>query len=318
MLPWFGSFAVRATSKRAFQMSSPVVVNIILCPQFARNACEKISTWLQYVHSRWCPFGSQFVWSQMQRPIAPARCKAIKSVVGTLNACFAAGGGATASDLAVIGGSARLRTQTVHHERDGNDKIQTRVHLARRLHADAKPAGQDPAQGFRLVPDAGAIAAVGLRWLLDHAGGRPQLRLHAQTRRRLSRWRAHQRRVGHVRSDDAGRQGRMRRTSAPPSSTIPAPGSASSRNISSTRTADRSASRRAAIRRRKARTTPASATRMSATSPARWSMSISISASPPASTTKASMPKWPKANGSSRFSARAQKLPPTRCGWRAI
>ena len=30
------------------------------------------------------------------------------------------------------------------------------------------------------------------------------------------------------------------------------------------------------------------------------------------------MPKSPKANGSSRFSARAQKPPPTRCGWRAI
>ena len=38
---------------------------------------------------------------------------------------------------------------------------------------------------------------------------------------------------------------RIRRTSAPPSSTIPAPGSASSRNISSTKTAARSASRRA-------------------------------------------------------------------------
>ena len=72
------------------------------------------------------------------------------------------------------------------------------------------------------------------------------------------------------------------------------------------------------IRRRRAHTTPASATRMSAASPARWSKSISISASPPASTTKASMPKWRRASGNSRFSARAPRRPPTRCGWPAI
>ena len=52
----------------------------------------------------------------------------------------------------------------------------------------------------------------------------------------------------------------MRPTSAPPSSTMPTHGSASSRNISSTRTAVRSASRHQVIRRRRARTTPASAT----------------------------------------------------------
>ena len=73
----------------------------------------------------------------------------------------------------------------------------------------------------------------------------------------------------------------------------------------------------AAIRRRRARTTPASATRTSATSRARSSKSISISASPPASTTKASTPKWRRASGNSRFSARAPKRPPTRCGWPA-
>ena len=97
----------------------------------------------------------------------------------------------------------------------------------------------------------------------------------------------------------------------------PAPGSASSRNISSTRTAPRWASRRAAFRRRRARTTPASATRTSATSPARWSRSTSTSVSPPASTSRASMPRSPRASGNSRSSARAQRTPPTRCGWPA-
>ena len=76
----------------------------------------------------------------------------------------------------------------------------------------------------------------------------------------LSGRRAQERRAGHVRSHDAGRQHpASRRTSAPPSSTTPAPGSASSRNISSTRTAARSASPSTAIRRRRAPTTPASA-----------------------------------------------------------
>jgi glutamine synthetase len=55
------------------------------------------------------------------------------------------------------------------------------------------------------------------------------------------------------------------RTSAPPFSTTRAPGSASSRNISSTRTAARSASPPPAIPRRRVRITPASATRTSAT-----------------------------------------------------
>ena len=53
-------------------------------------------------------------------------------------------------------------------------------------------------------------------------------------------------------------------TSAPPFSTIRAPGSASSRSISSTRTAVRSAFPPPAIRRRRGPTTPASATRTSA------------------------------------------------------
>ncbi len=125
-----------------------------------------------------------------------------------------------------------------------------------------------------------------------------------------------ERRARHVRSHDAGRR-HPASDQCPrrPSSMIPAPGSASSRNISSTRTACRSASRPvAASRRRRANTTPASATRTSATSPARSSTRTSTSASMPASTTKASTPKWRRASGNSRSSARAPRTPPTRCG----
>ena len=92
----------------------------------------------------------------------------------------------------------------------------------------------------------------------------------------------------------------------------------SSRNTSSIRTAARSAFRPAAIRRDRVRTTPGSATRMSATSPAKWSTSISICVLPPESTTKASTPKSQRASGNSRFLARARRKPPTKCGWLAI
>lgn len=68
---------------------------------------------------------------------------------------------------------------------------------------------------------------------------------------------------------------------------------------------------------RRARTTPASAIRTSAASRARSSKSISTSALPRVSTMKASTPKWPKASGNSRFSARAPRRPPIRCGWPA-
>ena len=37
----------------------------------------------------------------------------------------------------------------------------------------------------------------------------------------------------------------------------------------------------------------------------------------PASTTKASTPKWRRASGNSRSSARAPRRPPTKCGWPA-
>ena len=66
--------------------------------------------------------------------------------------------------------------------------------------------GKTQIKEFDSVPDARAASALGLRRQLDHAGGRPQLRLRAQAGRRLSRRRAHQRRAGDVRSHDARRQ----------------------------------------------------------------------------------------------------------------
>src|SRR5215469_13183502 len=66
-----------------------------------------------------------------------------------------------------------------------NDKVQARVYMARRIHADTEFARQNPNQGIRLVPDIGSAAAMGLRRLFDQAGRRPQLRLRAQAGRRL-------------------------------------------------------------------------------------------------------------------------------------
>src|ERR1700704_5696599 len=57
--------------------------------------------------------------------------------------------------------------------------------------------------------------------------------------------------------------------------------------------------------------------RTSAPVPARSLTRISIFVSPPASTTKASTPKWRKASGNSRSSERAPGELPTRCGWPA-
>ena len=71
---------------------------------------------------------------------------------------------------------------------------------------------------------------------------------------------------------------------------------------------------RAASRRRKVSTTQESATRTSVTSRARSWIATSTSASRPASTTRASTPKWPRASGSSRSSARARSGPRTRSG----
>src|SRR5579862_620869 len=140
----------------------------MLCPTFVRYASQKISAWLQYEHWRLCSFGSQ----RFDRA-GPSIRRAAAAWFG-LSAdwhtkCLkAAGRRRGAFDSAAICGTARLGTQISHistfahqHERDRNDQIQARIHLARRLHADAKLARQDPAQGLRRVSDARAIAAVG-------------------------------------------------------------------------------------------------------------------------------------------------------------
>src|SRR5256885_11076761 len=81
-----------------------------------------------------------------------------------------------------------------------NDQVQARVYLARRVYADTEPARQNADQGIRFVPNAGTAPAVGLRRLVDHAGGRQKLGLRAQAGRGLSGRRAHQWRPGDVRS----------------------------------------------------------------------------------------------------------------------
>ena len=68
---------------------------------------------------------------------------------------------------------------------------------------------------------------------------------------------------------------------------------------------------------RRVPTTRAWATATWATWPARSSRSTWTCAWTRASTTRASTPRWPRASGSSRSSARAAGAPPTRCGWRA-
>ena len=129
-----------------------------------------------------------------------------------------------------------------------------------------------------------------------------------------------ERRARHVRSVICPtRRPRIRATPARRFPMIPAHGSVSSRNIFSTRTARRSASRPVAVfPRRRVNITPPSATRTSAASPAKLWTRTSSSASTPASTTKASIPKSPRASGNSRFSAKARRTPPTRCGSPAI
>ena len=178
--------------------------------------------------------------------------------------------------------------------------------------------GKTQVKEFDCVPDAGTAAAVGFRRKVDHAGRRPELGLRAQARRHLSGWRSHQWRARHVRSHDAGwRYAARHQPARDHPGRFRAHGSASSRNISCTRTVGRSAFRRPDIRRRKVPIIPASATATSVRSPVRSSRSISTSVSSPASTTKASTPKWPRASGNSRFSARAPKRLPMKCGWLA-
>ena len=141
-----------------------------------------------------------------------------------------------------------------------------------------------------------------------------QLRLHPEAGRALPRPRPDERRARDVRGaaprrdpaseqqpgDDPGRPGHVVRLRAGV--------------LLLRRRRSRSGSRRPASRRRRASTTPASATRTSARSRARSSRRTSISASRPGSTTRASTPRWRRASGSSRSSARARSGPPTRCG----
>ena len=51
--------------------------------------------------------------------------------------------------------------------------------------------GKTQIKEFDVVPDAGAAAAVGLRRLFDHAGGRLKFGLHPQAGGRVSGRRAH-------------------------------------------------------------------------------------------------------------------------------
>ena len=178
--------------------------------------------------------------------------------------------------------------------------------------------GKTQIKEFASFPEARGASDVGLRRQFDPAGRRPQLGLHAQAGGRLSRHHPQERRARHVRSHDAGRQDaapdqlprhhprRPRRLVRLRAGVLPLQGRRPARLPA-----------RAASRLRRANTTPASATRTSARSPARSWRSISTSASTPASTTKASTPKWPRASGNSRSSAKAPRRPPTRCGWPA-
>ena len=75
---------------------------------------------------------------------------------------------------------------------------------------------------------------------------------------------------------------------------------------------------RKAIPVRRAPTTAAWATSTWAASHGRSWKSTSSSALQPASTTRGSMPKWPRASGSSRSSPRVRTRPPMTCGPLAI
>ena len=162
---------------------------------------------------------------------------------------------------------------------------------------------------FASLPKLAELPDVGLRRQLDAAGRRPQLRLHAEAGRDLSRLHPQERRPRDVRSHDAGRQdARIRPIPAPPFRTTPGTWFGFEQEYflyEDGRPLGFPAERLS--RARRVRTTPASATRTSAASPARSSRSTSTSASTPASTSKASTPKWPRASGNSRSSARAPR-----------
>ena len=196
----------------------------------------------------------------------------------------------------------------------GDDQVQARIHLARRLRARSQPPQQDEGQGVRGLPDARGAPDLGLRRQLDAPGGghnsdcllKPVAIFPDPARANgalvmcevlLPDGTPHPSNSRATIPDDPGHVVRLR------AGVLPLSG----------RRAARLPARRAS-RRRRASTTPASATRTSATSPARSSTRTSTSASRRASSTRASTPRWRRASGSSRSSARARSAPPTRCG----
>ena len=196
-----------------------------------------------------------------------------------------------------------------------NGEVSTGIYLARRLHARPQHPRQNPGQGFRQVSR---------RWKSSRTGAstaarpvRPRVtapiacssrsRVYPDTTKRngvivlCEVLHADRHAALHQRPRD--HPGRSRHLVRLRAGIFPLQGRPSARLPRGT-----------AIPRRRARTTPAWATRTWATSPVRSSTSTSISVSTPASTTKASTPKWPRASGNSRSSARAPRRPPTKCG----
>ena len=103
--------------------------------------------------------------------------------------------------------------------------------------------GKTQIKDFSEFPKLEELPLWRIRRELDPAGRGEQFGLRAEAGQRFPGQHPKERRDRDVRSHDARRQGpRIRRTSAPPSSTTKGPGSGSSRNISSTRTAGLSAS----------------------------------------------------------------------------
>src|SRR5215213_622489 len=88
---------------------------------------------------------------------------------------------------------------------DSKDEVQTRVYLARWLHAGAEPSRQDADQRIRKLSHARSASVVGLRRQLHKASRGQQLGLRVEARSGLSRQPAHERRPRPLRSHDAGR-----------------------------------------------------------------------------------------------------------------
>ena len=89
--------------------------------------------------------------------------------------------------------------------RSDHDQVQARVHLARRIRADAQPAQQDEDRRLRGDADARRTSALELRRQLDAAGGRLELGLLPAAGRRLPRPGTRERTARHVRGAAPGR-----------------------------------------------------------------------------------------------------------------